>query len=150
MTTPARKLSCGASHCVHPHTDPRPVQLLLLQGRPIGEPVAQRGPFVMNTQAELSAAFREYQVRGGCCRCRSRFCDCMMWEGPVRRPWAKRATCACCHAPLQETQFGGWPWADDAPVFPRDRGRFASRGKGHPIEYPPGARVEVSLSGTVQ
>jgi hypothetical protein len=25
----------------------------------------------------------------------------------------------------QETQFGGWPWPDDAMVFPRDKGRFA-------------------------
>jgi redox-sensitive bicupin YhaK (pirin superfamily) len=69
---------------------PEPVELLLLQGRPIGQPVVQYGPFVMNTRAEIQQAILDYH----------------------------------------RTRFGGWPWPSDAPVHPRDAGRFAKHADG--------------------
>jgi redox-sensitive bicupin YhaK (pirin superfamily) len=46
------------------HGDDGPVECLLLQGRPIGEPVEQYGPFVMNDRAGIEQAFADYRRTG--------------------------------------------------------------------------------------
>jgi redox-sensitive bicupin YhaK (pirin superfamily) len=40
------------------------VDVLVLQGRPLGEPVARYGPFVMTTEAEIEQAFADYRETG--------------------------------------------------------------------------------------
>ncbi len=40
---------------------PRPARFLLVAGRPLGEPLARHGPFVMNTQDEIRQAVFDYQ-----------------------------------------------------------------------------------------
>ena len=39
-------------------------EILVLQGRPIGEPIVQHGPFVMNTEAEIRQAYADYRATG--------------------------------------------------------------------------------------
>ncbi|HEY8087905.1 MAG TPA: pirin family protein [Polyangiaceae bacterium] len=43
---------------------PEGSEILLLQGRPIGEPVVQHGPFVMNTPDEIRQALADYRRTG--------------------------------------------------------------------------------------
>jgi len=38
-----------------------PARALLIAGQPLGEPIAQYGPFVMNTNDEIRQAVRDYQ-----------------------------------------------------------------------------------------
>lgn len=40
-------------------TDDEPVRFLLMSGKPIGEPIAWRGPIVMNTREEIRIAYEE-------------------------------------------------------------------------------------------
>ncbi len=41
-------------------TTTQPIRFLLISGKPLNEPIAWRGPIVMNTQEEIHLAFEEY------------------------------------------------------------------------------------------
>ncbi|MCS6815235.1 MAG: pirin family protein [Cyanobacteria bacterium] len=51
----------GTGSHVTVSTDDRGAKFLLIAGKPLGEPVAHGGPFVMNTQAEVLQAYYDYQ-----------------------------------------------------------------------------------------
>ena len=58
---PAGRLALfGEGDAVSVSAGPEGVRFILVSGQPIGEPIAWGGPIVMNTQAELDQAFREY------------------------------------------------------------------------------------------
>ncbi len=46
---------------IYIETEEKPVRFLLVSGKPLKEPVAWRGPIVMNTEEELQNAFREFE-----------------------------------------------------------------------------------------
>jgi redox-sensitive bicupin YhaK (pirin superfamily) len=52
-------LSPGSSVELEAGSDP--ARLILVAGRPLNEPIARYGPFVMNTNEELQQAFVDYQ-----------------------------------------------------------------------------------------
>lgn len=54
-------LSDGEALRVHA-TSPDGAHFLVIGGRPIGEPVARGGPFVMNTREEIVQAFADYET----------------------------------------------------------------------------------------
>ncbi len=67
MLVEGKPVRAGIAFRLHPDqpltlaNGDQPSELLMLQGRPIGEPVAHYGPFVMNTRAELQQAMVDYQ-----------------------------------------------------------------------------------------
>jgi len=59
---PYHSVDLLADYPVIVENNANPSNLLLLQGRPINEPVVQHGPFVMNTAEEIRQAFMDYRM----------------------------------------------------------------------------------------
>ena len=97
------------------------------QGRPIGEPVVQHGPFVMNSKAEIMEAFVSTSIAAQAQALQQQQAVRTIWEQLTSTKWS------CAQADYQRTEFegpAGWPFetdgADDhAKVWPREKGRFA-------------------------
>lgn len=58
---PMHKIDLQSDIDAELHNANEECRLLLLQGRPINEPVEQYGPFVMNTRNEIMQAMKDYQ-----------------------------------------------------------------------------------------
>ena len=51
----------GDGDTVELRAGPAGARLILVAGKPIGEPAVQYGPFVMNTREEVEQAMRDYR-----------------------------------------------------------------------------------------
>jgi hypothetical protein len=51
----------GHGPAVRANTGSSKARFIMFSGKPIGEPIAWRGPIVMNTEAELTIAFKEFR-----------------------------------------------------------------------------------------
>jgi len=61
LLAPPRMAIFGDGDEVRVRADDAPVRFLLVSGRPLGEPIARYGPFVMNTREELQIALQDLQ-----------------------------------------------------------------------------------------
>jgi quercetin 2,3-dioxygenase len=52
----------GAGNRVRVRARTRRSALLVAAGRPLREPIVKRGPFVMNSEAEIQRAFADYRA----------------------------------------------------------------------------------------
>ena len=50
------------SELLEVHTKDSECNFILIAGRPIGEKIYQRGPFVLGSQEQLDQAFKDYQL----------------------------------------------------------------------------------------
>lgn len=60
----SRAIQVHGNHAIELENGAEPSEILLLQGRPIGEPVVQHGPFVMNSPVEIQKTIIDYHRTG--------------------------------------------------------------------------------------
>jgi redox-sensitive bicupin YhaK (pirin superfamily) len=61
LVTAPRLIVWGDGGSVEVHAEKNPTRFLLVSGKPLNEPIARYGPFVMNTPQEIQQTLRELQ-----------------------------------------------------------------------------------------
>ena len=61
LVTAPRLIVWGDGGSVEVHAEKKPARFLLVSGKPLNEPIARYGPFVMNTPQEIQQTLRELQ-----------------------------------------------------------------------------------------